>query len=70
MLLQTREVVERGWRTTSDILLVQGHPDLAARARRFLTEMPPPMTEKEMLAAALEQARQLRSYIPQNPRTR
>jgi type IV secretory pathway VirD2 relaxase len=69
-LLQTREEVERGWRTTSDILLAQGHPDLAARARRFLTEIPPPMTEKEVLAAALEQARQLRSYIPQNPRTR
>jgi hypothetical protein len=52
-LLETRRQVERGWRTTSDILIAQGHPDLAAQVRRFVDEMPPPRTEKEQLAASL-----------------
>jgi hypothetical protein len=54
-LLETRRQVERGWRTTSDILIAQGHPDLAAQVRRFVDEIPPPRTEKEQLAASLLQ---------------
>lgn len=54
-LMETRNEVERGWRATNDILLAQGHPELAARVRRFLAHMPPPLTENERLAATLVQ---------------
>jgi hypothetical protein len=52
-LLATRKEVERGWRATSDILLAQGHAELAAHIHRFLARLPPPMTEREQLAATL-----------------
>ena len=52
-LLATRAAVERGWRATSDILIAQGHPELAAKALRFVDQMSPTQTEKERLSAAL-----------------
>jgi hypothetical protein len=52
-LMATRKEVERGWRATSDILLSQGQPELAAQVRRFANQMSPPQTEKERLAAEL-----------------
>jgi relaxase-like protein len=52
-LMATRMEIERAWRATSNILAAQGHPELAARVRRFLGEMPPPSTEKEQTAAEL-----------------
>lgn len=58
-LVGTRKEVERGWRATSEILIAQGHPELAAQARRFVAEMPPPHTEKERLA---ERLRSYRKY--------
>jgi hypothetical protein len=59
-LTQTRKDVERGWRAVSDILIGQVRPDLAAQVRRFVDQMTPPRTEREMLALALlENARGL-----------
>lgn len=52
-LVGTRRDVERGWLAVSEILLSQGQPDLAAQVRRFMREMPPPLTEKEQLAAQI-----------------
>jgi relaxase-like protein len=52
-LMETRKEVERGWRAMSDILLNQGQPELAAQVRRFMDQMPPPKTEKELIAATL-----------------
>jgi hypothetical protein len=52
-LIETRSGVERGWRATSEILVRQGEPDLAADVRRFVAAMPPPLTEKERIAADL-----------------
>ena len=49
-LIETRKQVERGWRATRDILVAQGHSELASQIRRFLDQMPPPMTDKEHLA--------------------
>ena len=49
-LLETRTVVQRGWRATSDILTAQGHVELADQVRRFVDQMPPPLTEREQLA--------------------
>ncbi len=56
VLTETRRVVEHSWRSTIDILQTQGHCDLAADARRFVEQIPPPMAEKEQLANALLQA--------------
>jgi len=52
-LIQTRKEVERGWHATSDILIAQGYPELAAHVQRFVREMTPPAAEKEHLAAEL-----------------
>ena len=52
-LRATRKEVERGWHATSDILIAQGHPELAAQVRWFANQMPPTKTEKEQLAAAM-----------------
>ena len=54
-LLATRKGIERGWRATSDILLAQGHPDLAAQVRRFMEQMPAPNTDRELVAEGLRQ---------------
>jgi hypothetical protein len=53
-LMATRKEVERGWRATSDILLAQGHSELAAKVRRFADEMLPPLTDKERLKTLTE----------------
>jgi Relaxase/Mobilisation nuclease domain len=52
-LLQTRKEVERGWRAASEILVSEGQPDLAAQIRRFVDQMPRPLTEQEYIAEAL-----------------
>lgn len=54
-LIDTRKDVERGWRSTIDILLDRGHPELAAQVQRFLNRMPPPQTEKELVAHNLRE---------------
>jgi hypothetical protein len=61
-LIETRREIERGWAATSDILLRQGRPDLAAQVRRFAERMPPPRTEREQLAhVPAERAREART---------
>jgi hypothetical protein len=57
-LVETRRHVERGWRATSDILLSQGQPELAAQVRRFVDQMPTPRTDKERIATFLVRTRQ------------
>jgi hypothetical protein len=49
-LRETRKAVEEGWRAVSDILVTQGHPELAAEVRRFVQNMPPAHTEREQIA--------------------
>jgi type IV secretory pathway VirD2 relaxase len=57
-LLNTRKEVERGWRAMSEILDRQGQPALAGQVRQFTDRMPPPITEREQLAAqVLDRAR-------------
>lgn len=50
-LLRTRREVERGWQYVADALAATGRLELAAQVKRFVSEMPPPVTEKERLAA-------------------
>lgn len=65
-LLQTRKEVERGWRATGEILLTQGHPELAAAVSVFLRQMLPPRTEREQIADMLvrRMRRQRQRSIP------
>jgi hypothetical protein len=52
-LVETRREVVRAWMAANESLLSQGQSELAARVRKFATEMPPAMTEKERIAADL-----------------
>jgi hypothetical protein len=52
-LLETRIEVERGWWAVTDILVAEGRPELAAQVRRFSAQMPPPWTDRELVAQAL-----------------
>ena len=68
-LVETRKDVERGWRTTSDILISQGQPDLAAEINQFIDQMRLPRTEREQIAANLVQ-RARESRVRDQHRTR
>jgi len=46
-------LVDAGWLNVGDILAKEGRADLAAEVRRFIEEMPPARTDKELVAAAL-----------------
>lgn len=52
-LIVTRKRVESGWHAAADILNSQGHSELAAHIRRFLSEMAAAQTEREVIAGAL-----------------
>jgi hypothetical protein len=65
-LVKTRMEVERAWRTVEATLAASGHGDLANQVRRFVSQMPPPRTQKEMMA---DEIRRLND-IPQRQRTR
>ena len=52
-LIATRKKVESGWLAAADILKSQGHPELAAHVHRFLREMTPAQTDREVIATAL-----------------
>jgi hypothetical protein len=56
-LIETRDQVDSAWRTLSEILTIAGHHELAAQIRRFRSQMPPPLTEKELLANRLSYRR-------------
>ena len=52
-LIETRRAIERGWWRTSEILVAQGHNDLAKEVSQFAGRMPPPRTDREMIAEEL-----------------
>jgi hypothetical protein len=58
-LIRTRQKVRRAWLTVSDTLAHQGHLEIATQVRRYVEQMPRPLTEKEYIAAKLlERARE------------
>jgi hypothetical protein len=60
-LLRTREEVRRGWLAVTDELTRQGHAEIAAQVKRYVEQMPRPLTEKEYIATSLlEHAREPR----------
>jgi hypothetical protein len=60
-LLATRKEVERGWWAVSERLLGEGRDELAWKVRRFVENMPEPMTDREQIAAELRTQRRDRS---------
>jgi Relaxase/Mobilisation nuclease domain len=61
-LLETRKAIERGWWEASEILVAQGHRELAKEVRQFVGRMPPARTDRELIAEKLrEQHRDARS---------
>jgi hypothetical protein len=57
-LAETRRQVESGWRSLAINLAEDGHKDLARDLQRFVDRMPPPRTERELVAHELfERAR-------------
>ena len=52
-LLETRKDVERGWFAVGDILAAEGRTELAHQVWRFAADMPPPKTERELIAEDL-----------------
>jgi hypothetical protein len=50
ILIETRKMTERGWWEASEILAAQGQPELAKEVKQFLGRMPPPRTDREMIA--------------------
>lgn len=56
-LINTRRSVERGWLDVSHALREQGHRVLSDQVQRFLGSMPRPRTEKEQIAAQLNERR-------------
>jgi hypothetical protein len=49
-VLETRKNVDRGWFAVADILMAQGRRELANAVWRFAAEMPPPATDRELIA--------------------
>jgi hypothetical protein len=61
-LKQTRMEVMRGWKAVRDLLLAEGRHQLADDIGRFVSQMPPVRTDKELLAHELiELARRARA---------
>jgi hypothetical protein len=52
-LLETRQIVETGWRILVGNLAKDGREDVAREVQLFVDRMPPPQTEKELIAARL-----------------
>jgi hypothetical protein len=71
-LLETRNEVERGWHAVGDMLMEEGHVKLAHQVWRFAAEMPPPETERELIAKDLRRRARdarMREAPAQTPRS-
>jgi hypothetical protein len=58
---ETRRKVVRGWREVADTLATQGEVDLAHAVRRFIAAMPPPLSEREWIAARMREQHRVRN---------
>ncbi len=52
-LIRTRKDIERGWREAGEMLQAQGQRGLAAEVLRFASQMPPPRSDREIVAEEL-----------------
>jgi Relaxase/Mobilisation nuclease domain len=61
-LVETRRIVESGWRTLADHLATVGHQVLARDVQLFVERMPTPRTEKELIEARLLERTRAREH--------
>ena len=61
-VVETRRIIAIGWRTLADNLVKVGHQDLARDVQAFVERMPPPRTEKELIAARLPERARAREH--------
>jgi len=61
-LVETRRIIEHGWRTLADNLAKVGHPDLARDVQLFVERMPAPQTERELIAGKLLERTRAREH--------
>jgi hypothetical protein len=54
-LLETRGQVENGWQSVANLLIQDGRPDLAGEIHRFVNQLQPARTERELVAHQLQQ---------------
>jgi hypothetical protein len=60
-LQRTRAGVVRGWLAVREVLVAEGRHELAEQVSRFVSQMPPPRSEKQWLAAdVIERVRERR----------
>lgn len=52
-LIDTRKAVERGWWAAGEILAAHGQRELAKEVTQFVSRMPPPRTDREMIAEGI-----------------
>ncbi len=52
-LIDTRKAVERGWWAAGEILAAHGQRELVKEVTQFVSRMPPPRTDREMIAEEL-----------------
>src|SRR5487761_1505918 len=52
-LIETRRAIQRGWLEASELLATQGQRELAKEIKQFVGRMPPPRTDREMIAEEL-----------------
>jgi len=58
-LIGTRQEIHRGWHAVREELTRQGHPEVALQVKRYVEQMPKPLTEREYIATKLlERARE------------
>jgi hypothetical protein len=69
-LAETRRVIESGWHSIANLLAKDGHRDLADDAQRFIERMPPPRTDRELVAHELRQRTRDRRVRDHEDRTR
>jgi hypothetical protein len=68
-LIETREAVQRGWEAVSELLMVEGRPELAAEVTRFAAQMPPARTDREQIADSLrKRLREVRARTEERTR--
>jgi hypothetical protein len=61
-LVETRRMIKSGWRILSDNLAKDGQQDLAHDVQLFVQRMPPPRTEKELIAETLLERTRAREH--------
>ena len=58
-MLATRQAVDRGWRSVSQLLAHDGYHELAHQTQRFVAQMRPPPAEWQIIAFHLQPPKQL-----------